>query len=214
MANNDLEICNQALNELGEDPIQSFTAGSDTAQTCGERYPDFRKFCLTVFPWKFVLIDRYLVRIAGFDPIGFKYAHQLPADRLDAPEVLFTDVGGSVLRHFRIVGDRVYSDFENLWCRYSASIPENHWPPVFTQFVIIAFAGAIGMAVTEKNSLVERLQKKAWGPVPDQMNGGLYMAARRVEGRRGATRSLIEDGGALLRARRSGGGFTFAGPLS
>lgn len=211
MASSDIDICNQALARLGSPEISSFTDGSPNSVTCAQNYPDFKRFLLSVHSWHFNDFQRELGKRANFDPIGYNAAFTLPADKLTAPQALYSDTSGTIVKDFRIIGDDVHCDCEQLFTLYSRDLAEVLWPPGFTTFVIVAFAAEITMAVTERNSLADRLERKAWGSI-ERRDGGLYLSAKQEDTRRGPTRSIIEGGGPLLRAR-GGTHRGFRGPI-
>ena len=210
MAGSDLEICKQALIDLGENPIDSFDEGTSNATTCATTYPDFRKAMLAIRPWKFLKKTRQLARLAGVDPIGWNAAFAFPSDRLDTPEAFFIDVSGTRLTRYEVLGEQVNTDFEELWCRYNQDVPEAKWPPLFTSFVIKAYAASIAVPVTEEQSLATRLETAAWGDTA-RRDGGLFKQAKAADGRLSPQRSMLEDGGPLIRARQGGLGNSFAG---
>lgn len=213
MASSDLDVCNQTLNELGELPIASFTEGSPNATTCAVAYPDFKKMCLSIHPWSFVKQERQLAKVVGDPPIAYDNSFQLPSDRLSIPEAYYISQDGGLIKNFRIVGDRMVTNENEVWTLYEREIDEGDWPATFSRFVVLAFAHSICMAVTEKVSLKRSLEKDAWGSIIDK-NGGAYRAARRVNSRGLPTRSMLEDGGPLIRARFQGSRLASRTPIT
>jgi hypothetical protein len=213
MAETDLDICVQTLSRLGQGAIDSFTDGTPNSIRCANTYPDFRIAMLNFYPWKFATAERQLAQVAGADPLGFEFLYQLPAEALDAPEALYSDTSKTRIKHYEIIGNQVKTNFQEVFARYQVDVPENFWPPVFTLFVIEAYAASIAVAVTEEQSLANRLEAAAWGNT-QLRNGGLFAAAKRIDARRSSQRSMLEGGGPLIQAREGGALRDFAGVIT
>lgn len=203
MATSDIDICTQALAQLGQPAISSFSDENPNSVLCANTYPDFRLAMLTVYPWRFATTERQLVRIANKTPIRFEFAFQLPSDRISVPEAFYADLSGTRIKNYEILGDEINIDFDECFAKYALDISEPKWPPTFTRFVILAYAADIAKAVTEEANLARDLIAKAWGTA-ERRDGGAYRNARMVDSRGSEQRSMLEDGGPLIQARRSG----------
>jgi len=212
MAQTDIDICVQALSRLGQSAIDSFDDGTPNSITCANTYPDFRLAMLNAYPWKFATAERQLAQVAGVDPIGFEFFYQLPAEALDAPEALYSDIDRTRIKHYEIIGNQVKSDHPEVFARFQINVEENFWPPAYTIFVVEAYAAVLAVPVTEEQSLANRLERAAWGDTALR-NGGLFAVAKRIDARRSSQRSMLEDGGPLIRARLGGVLRDFAGVI-
>jgi len=213
MASSDIDICTQALAQLGSPAISSFADEDVLSVLCANTYPDFRLAMLTAYPWRFATTERQLARRAGITPIRFQFSFQLPSDRIDAPEALYSDLSGTRIKSYEILGDDVNVDFEELWIKYLIDVTEPKWPPSFTRFVILAYAASIARAVREENSLAISLAAAAWGDIK-RRDGGAFRAAKVIDSRRSNQRSMLEDGGPLIQARLSGSRNNFQGVIN
>jgi len=203
MANSDIDICNRALIKLGEPVISSFEEETNRAEICQTAYPDFSRAMLDIYDWQFTAAQRELAKVTSADPIGWESAFNLPSDRLDAPEAVYIDTRGTLLKDFEIVGEQIFCDFDQIFIRYHLAVTEAKWPPIFQEFVSTAFAAEICMAITEKDSLYDKQIKAAWGDERSR-TGGLFQRAKNKDTRNSPVRSLIEDGGPILRGRLEG----------
>jgi hypothetical protein len=82
MATSVIEICNNALNDLGEEAIASLTDNTKAARLCNQRWPAVRDAVLRAHPWNCALAQAELAASAA--PAGWLYASAfpLPADCL------------------------------------------------------------------------------------------------------------------------------------
>ena len=212
MAQTDLDICVQALSRIGQTAIDSFKDGTPNSITCANTYPDFRLAMLNHYPWKFATAERQLTQLTGDPPLGFEFFYQLPAEALDAPEALYSDTSKTRIKNYEIIGNKVKTNLPECFARFQVDVPENFWPPAYTIFVIEAYAAALAVPVTEEQSLANRLERSAWGDTALR-NGGLFAVAKRIDARRSTQRSMLEDGGPLIRARQGGVLRDFAGVI-
>lgn len=83
----EIQICNMALDELGVDPIQSFTDATKQARVCKRHYEQTRDSLLAKYDWGFARKSADLALLTDeYD--GWLYAYQQPADCLVARKIL------------------------------------------------------------------------------------------------------------------------------
>jgi hypothetical protein len=82
MATSVIEICNNALSDLGEAAIVSLADNTKAARLCSQRWPAVRDAVLRAHPWNCASAQAELAASAA--PAGWKYqaAFPLPADCL------------------------------------------------------------------------------------------------------------------------------------
>ena len=80
-----VSICSDALLMLGSKAISSFNDGTDESSVCDRLYPDIRDSVLTTYPWSFNTKKIQLARLLTTPGSVWRYAYQLPGDRLVAP---------------------------------------------------------------------------------------------------------------------------------
>lgn len=82
MATSVIEICNNALIDLGEEPITALTDNSKAARLCNQRWPAVRDAVLRAHPWNCAMTQAELA--AGADAAVWRWDFQyvLPADLL------------------------------------------------------------------------------------------------------------------------------------
>lgn len=82
MATSIVEICNNALQDLGEDTITSLTDNNKPARVCNQRWPATRDAVLRAHPWNCAMAQAELAAGADAPIWKWEYRYQLPADFL------------------------------------------------------------------------------------------------------------------------------------
>lgn len=123
MANSVVEICNNALQDLGEDAIMALTDDSKAARLCNQRWPAVRDAVLRAHPWNCTMRQAELA--SGVEaPIwkwGFMY--NLPVDFLRLVEVV--GPSGEAIENWEIQGRTIFCDAEApLFISYVARVTD------------------------------------------------------------------------------------------
>lgn len=199
----DISVCSQALLRLGAAAIQSFE-GQGAAATCGELYPDHRRHCLSIHPWKFAKLKHRLSREAAGPENEWTYQFKLPAGRVNGPIAAFRTGEERPFAGFEIQGDKLLSDHTDIVIDYLGEPPEAAWPPYFVKFVIVSMAAELALPVAGSRTLADRFDEIAWGPPSAMRRGGEFAVARAADSKIEPVRRVMEDGGPLVRARYGG----------
>ena len=77
-------------------------------------YDDIRDMVLCMHPWTFTLKKTQLARLVDAPTFGWKYAYQLPGDRLAGVRAVFPDenVGVSSTVEFDVQQDKLITNVE------------------------------------------------------------------------------------------------------
>lgn len=175
----DIKVCSNALTHLGENEISDFTSSGNQPRggICERQYPTFKKSILAKHPWKFALKKLQLTQDA-VDPINqWDKQYIFPGDRVENSPYRMYDsvaVGALPFRRFEIFGERIMSDATALWMDYVHNAVETLWPEDFAEFMEVAFAARIAMAVTGDRNLRADLMIEAYGDVNGKDDGGLF----------------------------------------
>jgi hypothetical protein len=147
-----LSICSDALLMLGAKPISSFNEGTDEASVANRLYPDIRNQTLVMYPWSFTFKKLKLARLITTPTNEFKYEYQLPGDRLSAPRAVYDTSATNIppIKDYRIMGDKVLCDYEEVWIDYQYSVPEFAMPTYFVQFLKYMMAWHLALPITDK----------------------------------------------------------------
>ncbi len=191
----DLSICSDALIMLGAAPISSFTEGTDAAQACDRLYPDLRDALLARYPWSWTYKKTSLGRLATAPINEFKYAYQLPGNILSGVQAVFETAATNqtpINDGWEIYGDQLYTDLETVYIDYQESVAESKMPVYFVHLLRNAFAGELGMIITDQASKADYFRQIAYGSPGENGRGGLFREAVNIDSR-GRLPQIIED---------------------
>lgn len=186
MALTDIDVCSNALVRLGDVSINSFTT-SDAARACGAIYPFIKQSVLVSFPWTITMKKSPLLNRTVTGPeTEYKYAYQLPTDRIGAPRKVFnsqTIPAGNqpTFTRFDIYGDKILSSAEKCLVDYQIDVLETIMPFYLVELLTLALAAEVALADTDKQTLAEFFTIKAWGTPQENRRGGQFKVASRLD---------------------------------
>jgi len=102
MATSVIEICNNALLDLGEDVIMSLGDESKAAGLCNQRWPAVRDAVLRAHPWNCAMTQAELAAGAAAPLWKWEFKYNLPTDFLRIVKVV--DGGGQDINDWEIQG--------------------------------------------------------------------------------------------------------------
>lgn len=196
------DICSSALMELGEDTISSFTASTAPSKICGQLYPEYIKYLLSLHPWKFTLKKVQLARLSTAPTNEWTYAYQLPSDLL-LMRALYNSSDTSILpqTNYEIFQDEVYTDETSVYIDYQYQPDESEFPAFFLEFATAAMAAKLAMPITDDLKIEQSKVVRAFGSPSDNMNGGVFGAAKKLDSLQNPSPAIMADD--LMAARFS-----------
>lgn len=152
-----LGVINQALVELGDDPITSLEtddgAGAEVARVIYDRVVN-AMFTPDAYKFRFATKQFKLNQISGepmdADNGGFKYAYALPSDYLSLVYL-------QTSQDYQIYGQELRCNDTNLIMDYIARVDEGLWPATFEEMVIFKLAAEMAKPVTDDSSLKQEM---------------------------------------------------------
>lgn len=102
MATSVIEICNNALLDLGEEAIMSLGDESKAAGLCNHRWPAVRDAVLRAHPWNCAMTQAELAAAAAAPLWKWEYQYTLPTDFLRITQLVGTD--GNTIADWEIQG--------------------------------------------------------------------------------------------------------------
>lgn len=174
----DVEIYNLAMAELGQSPIESFDDGSPAAEMAGASYRHTVGFLMGLRQWTFQRKVVQLTRLEAAPNTGYTYQFEIPG----ASRVLsvFEDLAQAhrpLREGWRVYEGRIHAYKETLWAEISAETGPSDWPATFRRLAVIALAEAACMQATANTALKRMLREQAYGSGEDYPRGGLVAAA-------------------------------------
>ena len=190
----DIKICSDALLMLGANPISSFTEGTDEANICSRIYPDIKIKTLASYPWSFSFKKVQLARLVTTPTTEYKYEYQLPSDIIGTPNAVYdaNEVGAPRRREYRLLGDKILTDYEEVYVDYQYNAPEYALPHYFVQLLKYQVAWHLAMPITDQADRAEYWKTVAEGTPGENGRGG-YMSQSMNIDCQGKPTNAIQD---------------------
>jgi hypothetical protein len=191
---NAIKICSAALQMLGAKAISSFTEGTDSANIADSLYQDIKKQTLLIYPWSFVYKKIALAQLLTAPTTEYKYAYQLPGDRIGPPRMVMTSAtpGSGTIRNYRIFGDQLLTDETTIYIDYPYDVQEYEMPVYFVQLMKYMMAWHLAMPITDQVEKSQYWQSVAVGTPADNGRGGYTRVATTMDGQ-GQPVPVIQD---------------------
>jgi hypothetical protein len=189
-----ITICSDALLMLGAKAISSFNDGTDESSVCDRLYPDIRDSTLMMYPWSFSFKKIQLARLVTAPGSVWKYAYQLPGDRLGNPRAVYDTaaVGGTPRKDWEIQGDQLLTNLEAAFIDYQYSVGEFAMPQYFVQLLKYQVAWHIAEPITEQAEKAGFWRRMALGEPGENGRGGYFRQATQIDGANNAVK-VIDD---------------------
>lgn len=192
-------IANRALAKFGAGAITTMTDTTPPGPTVALVYETTILGLLSAYPWSFAKKPVALVRLAdeqpdsaGFLMNGWRYAYQLPVDRLAPPDKYLRDprFENAPVARFSVGDDRVYCDEEKLWAVGRFRPDESVWPAYFIAAAVACLAAELIMPVSGNASQAESLKAEAYGTPSENRRGGALGLAMHSDARNAGGQTL------------------------
>ena len=195
MALSDVEICSRSLIRLGAKPIDSFADGTDKAQACKLIYTSVLEAELSIYPWRFAMKKVQLARHTDTPTNEWKYAYQLPSDRIGGIFALFDSgqTGAHPRRSFEVFGDKVFADYEEVYVDYPFKPTEPEFPAYFVEFLVLAIAANLAVPITDQANLEDQFRTRAYGLPSENGGGGAIARARNADSRQQPPQTIDDE---------------------
>lgn len=189
-----ITICSDALLMLGAKAISSFNDGTDESSVCDRLYPDIRDSTLMMYPWSFSMKKVALARLITAPGSVWKYAYQLPGDRLGSPRAVYDTaaVGATPRKEWEIQGDQVLTNLDAVYIDYQYSVGEFAMPQYFVQLLKYQVAWHIAEPITEQAEKAAFWRRMALGEAGENGRGGYFRQATQIDGANNSIK-VIDD---------------------
>ncbi len=195
MATSVIEICNNALTDLGQDAIASLTDTSKAARLCNQRWPSVRDAVLRAHTWNCCLALATLAARATTPAWKWAYCYPLPADLLRLAEVAGVD--GWPVERWEVLGRELHADAPG---PLAVSYVRRETDPVrydalLTEVLSARMAAVLAFPLTASNAA-----SQAQWAIYDQK----LLEARGVNAREGGRAQQAQASGTWLAAKLGG----------
>ncbi len=187
-----LSICSDALLMLGAKPISSFDEGTDEASVANRLYPDIKDQAILMYPWSFSYKKTSIARLITTPINEYRYEYQLPGDRLTSPRAIYDTSSTNVppRKEYRIIGDKLLADYEEVYIDYQYSVPEYEMPSYFVQLLKYMMTWHLALPITDQTDKSQYWQSVATGSPAENGRGGYLRQAMNIDGAGNPTNAI------------------------
>ena len=175
-----IDVCNKALDKLGQNPIISLTDGNKAANLCSRNWPLVRDQVLREHPWNFAMKRDILAPSTDAPAWGFENQFPLPADWLRLVEIRDLSTG-----EYQVESNTILANSDALYVRY---IFRQEDPNKYDALFVDAVASCLAVELAEP--LTQSTQKKQ---LAMQMYVESLVAAKRIDGQENPPVEYEED---------------------
>ena len=187
-----ISICSDALLMLGAKPIASFNEGTDESNITDRLYSDIKIKTIASHPWSFSFKKVQLARLVTTPVTEYKYEYQLPSDMIGLPRAVYDSdkVGAPVRREYRIMGNKILTDYEAVYVDYQYNVPEYSLPHYFVQLLKYEMAWHLAMPITDQAEKSEYWRIVAEGTPGENGRGGYMRQAMNIDSQGNPTNAI------------------------
>jgi hypothetical protein len=187
-----LSICSDALLMLGAKPISSFDEGTDEASVANRLYADIKDQALLMYPWSFSFKKTSIARLITTPINEYRYEYQLPGDRLTSPRAIYDTNATNVppRKEYRIIGNKLLTDYEQVYIDYQYSVPEFEMPSYFVQLLKYMMTWHLALPITDQTDKSQYWQSVATGAPGENGRGGYLRQAMNIDGAGNPTNAI------------------------
>ena len=154
-----VDICNRALDALGESNITSLEDGTKPANLCNRNWPMVRDEVLRLHPWNFAVRRATLAPSTTSPDWGFSYQHPCPSDMLRLIEVKDMSTNDYLLESDSDEGRVILADDDTLYIRYIARVED---PQKYDDLFIAAVSARLTAELVEPLTQSNTKKADAW----------------------------------------------------
>lgn len=181
MATSVIEICNNALLDLGEDAIMSLGDNSKAAGLCNHRWPAVRDAVLRAHPWNCAMTQAELAAGTTAPLWKWEYKYTLPADFLRIVQIVGLD--STDVADWEIQGSTIFcNEAAPIYISY---VRRENDPKKFDALLVEAFSSRLAATLAYPLSGSTSLAQSYWTVYQEKL-----AEARGVDAREGVPESV------------------------
>lgn len=149
-----VQVCSNAIVELGGQPINSFDNLSDRALAAANLYPQIRDAVLRSHPWNCAGKRVVLSPDSAAPAFEWDYAYTLPGDCVRVRSI----TPDRTREHYEIEGNQLLCNLSAVYLRYTyRNDNPAKWDATLVRAITLAMAAVLAMPVTEdKEKKIEK----------------------------------------------------------
>ena len=175
MATSVIEICNNALTDLGEEAISSLTDNTKAARLCNQRWPAVRDAVLRAHPWNCASAQAELAASAGASGWRYQAGFLLPTDCL---RVLSVCSGGADVEPWEVQAGAVLCNADGpLQVLYIRRIDDPRlFDPLLCEALTARLSATLAYPITASTALAQSF----WAAYADKLREARGVDAREA----------------------------------
>ncbi|OIO01948.1 MAG: hypothetical protein AUJ49_06995 [Desulfovibrionaceae bacterium CG1_02_65_16] len=175
MATSVIELCNNALIDLGEETITSLADNTKAARLCNQRWPAVRDAVLRAHPWNCAIREARLAASASNAGWQYQSAYPLPADCLRVLEVCS---GGVCVEEWEAQAGAVLCDETGaLDLAYIARLDDPRlYDPLLCEVLTARLSATLAYPITASTALAQSF----WAAYADKLREARGVDAREA----------------------------------
>jgi hypothetical protein len=181
----EVQLCSDALGQLGESPIMSLDDQTKAARLCKRFYFDLRDAVLRAYPWRCAIAFQELNQLAGSSAIsnsGYAYTYQLPVDPFCLRAL---SLNGDPTIKWERVGNKIVTDEPSVTLKFIKRIVDpGEYDSLLMDSIIARLAQVLAYPITGD----KKMGLAAWELYREKIS-----EARSIDSMEGSTQETITD---------------------
>lgn len=156
-----VDICSNALLQLGKAPISGFNSPGDLARLCANLYPAERDSILRENDWNCAMKRDILAPLASLPPFGFSAQFALPSDFIRLISIGDVSIAASSCVKFKVQGRNILASGTQLPIEYVyRNDVEATWDSKLVELMTARMLWKLAYPVTQSTSLRDELKNE------------------------------------------------------
>jgi hypothetical protein len=145
-----------------------------------------------MYPWSFSFKKTSIARLLTTPINEYRYEYQLPGDRLTSPRAIYDTSSTNIppRKEYRIIGDKLLADYEQVYIDYQYSVPEYEMPSYFVQLLKYMMTWHLALPITDQTDKSQYWQSVATGAPAENGRGGYLRQAMNIDGAGNPTNAI------------------------
>ncbi|QGH73632.1 MAG: tail tube protein [Podoviridae sp. ctpVR23] len=155
-----ISICNQALSEVGSDPITSFDDGTVASESCKTHYDSVLKELLEKRYWSFAMKRDNLVASTEIPKYGYSNSYPIPSDCIRIKGIESSD--NRTYTGWVNEAGRIFTNFDDVNINYvSGTVPTEYFTGSFESALVYLLASRLAIPIAKSRELRNELMSIA-----------------------------------------------------
>jgi hypothetical protein len=184
----EVQICSDALGQLGESPIMSMDDDTKAARLCKRFYYDLRDAVLRAYPWKCAIAYQALSILTGASAITgskYTYTYQLPVNPFCLRPLIINEADEDFSIAWERVGNKIITNESTVTLKYIKRIVD---PGEYDALLIDAIIARLAQVLAYPITGDKKMGEAAW-----QLYREKISEARSIDSMEGSTVELTQD---------------------